>query len=190
VDSLRKTAWIATACAYLALAFANFFVPFLPMAIIPFHVFMTSAIVLLYRPFDMHDVVEVGGVNGRVADMSMVSTTILSPDNQRYVVPNSKIWGNVIRNVTAQHTRRVDLTFGIGYESDIRKAESLLNDVVHAHPLVLKNPEPSGKVSKLTPTLVEFAVRPWCKTDDVWTVTTDITRSVKVRFDEEGIAFK
>lgn len=149
-----------------------------------------GVMILIYRPFDVNDVVEVSGVTGRVEDMSMVSTTILSPDNQRYVVPNSKIWGNVIRNVTAHATRRVDLTFVIGYENDVPQAEKVLSEIVQDHPKVLEEPEATVKVDRLLPAGVEFAVRPWVHTGDEWTVTTDITREVKVRFDAEGIAFK
>lgn len=147
-----------------------------------------GVMILFYRPFDVNDWVEVGGALGKVSDMSLVSTTILSPDNQRYIVPNNKIWGDVIRNITAQDIRRVDLVFGIGYRDDIPKAEQVLSDIVKRHKLVLDEPAPAVKVSKLNDSSVDFVVRPWCKVTDYWEVYFDITRTVKLRFDEEGIS--
>ena len=72
---------------------------------------------------------------------SAVSTTITTFDNQTLVVPNSKIWGDVIKNITAQTERRIDLEIGIGYEADIAHAERVFTDIVEAHPKVLKHPE-------------------------------------------------
>ena len=125
---------------------------------------------------------------GKVRDMNLVSTRILTPDHQTLIVPNSKIWGDVIRNVTSQPTRRVDLVFGISYEDDIAKAESVLADILASNDKVLDDPEPVIKLHNLGDSSVDFVVRPWAKTDDYWDVHWDITRAVKVRFDEEGIS--
>jgi small conductance mechanosensitive channel len=120
--------------------------------------------------------------------MSLVSTTILTFDNQTLVVPNNKIWGDVIRNVTAQKVRRVDLVFGIGYEADIPHAEQVLHAIVKEHPKVLEEPEPTIKLHNLGDSSVDFIVRPWAKTEDYWDVYWDVTREVKMRFDREGIS--
>jgi small conductance mechanosensitive channel len=120
--------------------------------------------------------------------MNLVSTTINTFDNQRLVVPNGKIWGEVIRNVTAQRLRRVDLTFGIGYDDDIPKAEEILRRLVDEHPATLDDPEPIIKVHNLGDSSVDIVVRPWCKTDDYWDVFWDLTRSVKLAFDAEGVS--
>ncbi len=150
--------------------------------------FASGLMILIYRPFDVDDLVEAGGEFGRVSALSLVSTTLLTIDNQRLVVPNSQIWGGVIRNVTAQRDRRVDLVFGIGYSDDIPKAEAVLRRIVDEHPLVLDDPEPVVKVHSLGESSVDFVVRPWCKTDDYWDVHWDITKSVKMTFDAEGIS--
>ena len=144
--------------------------------------------ILFYRPFDVGDAVEAGGVMGTVKEMTLVSTTILTWDNQKLVVPNKKIWGEVIRNITAEATRRVDLQFGIGYSDDVDKAERVLNDIVAAHPLVLRHPEPVIRLHALGESSIDFVVRPWAKTGDYWNVYWDITREVKKRFDAEGIS--
>ncbi len=150
--------------------------------------FASGLMILLYRPFDVGDLVETGGVFGKVQDMSLVNTTILTVDNQTLVVPNSKIWGDVIKNVTAQHIRRVDLVFGIGYADDIPKAEEILTGIVGEHEKVLEDPAPVVKLHELGDSSVNFVVRPWVRRDDYWDVYWDITRAVKMRFDAEGVS--
>lgn len=149
--------------------------------------FASGMMILIYRPFDVGDAVEAGGVLGKVDQMNLVSTMILTFDNQLMVVPNKQIWGGIIRNITHQETRRVDMTFGIGYSDDIPKAEKVLLDIVTSHDKVLKDPEPVVKLHTLGESSVDFVVRPWAKTDEYWDVYWDITREVKQRFDAEGI---
>ena len=149
--------------------------------------FASGLMILIYRPYDVGDMVKVSGVQGTVKDMNLVSTTVQTIDNQRLVIPNNKIWGDVINNITAERVRRVDMVFGIGYSDDIDKAKSVLNDIIIAHPLVLKKPEHMIKLHTLNTSSVDFVVRPWVKTDDYWDVYWDVTETVKKRFDEEGI---
>lgn len=149
--------------------------------------FASGGMILLYRPFDVDDYVVVAGIEGLVKKMSLVSTTIATIDNQILVVPNSKIWGDVIKNVTAQKVRRVDMIFGVSYRDDIEKAERVLHSVLEDHDLVLHKPEWLIKVHQLDDSSVNFAVRPWVRTQDYWDVYWDITREVKMRFDREGV---
>ncbi len=150
--------------------------------------FASGMMILLYRPYDIGDVIEASGVTGKVQQMSLVSTTVLTFDNQKLIIPNNKIWGDVIRNVTSQHNRRVDLTFGIGYDDNIEHAEKILWEIINGHELVLRNPEPVIKLHVLGESSVDFIVRPWTRTEDYWTVYWDVTRKVKERFDVEGIS--
>jgi small conductance mechanosensitive channel len=150
--------------------------------------FAAGLMILFYRPYDVGDLVEIGGVFGKVEHMSMVSTSVLTLDNQKLVVPNSKIWGDVIKNVTDQNVRRVDMTFGISYSDDIPQAERVLGDILAQHERVLNDPEPMVHLHTLGESSVDFIVRPWVKTDDYWDVYWDVTRSVKMRFDAEGIS--
>jgi small conductance mechanosensitive channel len=150
--------------------------------------FASGAMILIYRPYDVDDMIEcAGGVFGCVSRMSLVSTTILTIDNQTLVVPNSKIWGDVIKNVTAQRLRRIDMTFGVSYDSDIPHAESVLRDILLKHEKVLDEPEFIVEIHNLGDSSVDFVVRPWVETDDYWPVYWDVHRAVKMRFDEEGI---
>lgn len=150
--------------------------------------FAAGVMILIYRPYDVDDFVEAAGVFGKVRSMNIVSTTVLTIDNQTLIIPNSKIWGDVIKNVTAQKVRRVDMTFGIGYSDDVEHAEKVLLDIVTSHQQVLPSPEPMIKLHTLGESSVDFIVRPWAKTEDYWTVYWDITRAVKMRFDAEGIS--
>ena len=144
--------------------------------------------IMINRPFDEGDYVDIGGVGGTVKAVSIVSTTVTTPDNQVIVVPNSKVWGNVITNVTASDTRRVDLVFGIGYDDSIEEAQRVLEETVHAHPLVLADPEPVIRVNELADSSVNFICRPWVKSEDYWTVYWDLMRQVKQAFDAAGIS--
>jgi len=150
--------------------------------------FASGVMILMYRPYDVGDLIEAAGALGRVRDMSLVNTTILTIDNQTLVIPNNKIWGDVIKNVTAQRIRRVDMVFGISYGDDVEHAERVLYEIVEAHPKVLKDPEPIIKLHELGDSSVNFVVRPWVSTADYWDVYWDVTREVKIRFDAEGLS--
>ena len=150
--------------------------------------FAAGLMILLYRPYDIGNYVSAAGVSGTVASMNLVSTVFKTPDNQNVVVPNGAIWGGVITNITGNDTRRVDLRFGISYSDDIAKAQSILEDIVTHHSLVLKEPAPVVRLHELGDSSVNFVCRPWCNTSDYWTVYWDVTRAVKERFDAEGIS--
>jgi small conductance mechanosensitive channel len=150
--------------------------------------FASGLMILVYNPFDVGDLIDAGGVYGKVSHMSLVNTTIMTLDNQTIVVPNNKIWGDVIKNVTAQKIRRVDLVFGISYSDDITKTERVLKEIIDEHDKVLSDPEAMIKLHELGDSSVNFVVRPWVNTADYWDVYWDITRTVKIRFDEEGIS--
>ena len=150
--------------------------------------FAAGMLILAYRPFDVGDEIAAGGVSGKVEQMTLVTTTILTEDHQRLIIPNSKIWGDVITNLTAESTRRVDLMFGVGYSDDVERAEKVLQDIVVHHEKVLKDPAPVIKLHSLGESSVNFIVRPWAQTVDYWDVWWDITREVKRRFDAEGIS--
>ena len=149
--------------------------------------FASGLMILFFRPFDVGDVVDAGGVSGKVISMNLVSTSIKTFDNKDMVVPNNKIWQDVITNATGVDTRRVDMEFGIGYDDDIDKAQAILEEIVAAHPKALKDPEPTIRMNTLADSSVNFICRPWAKTADYWDVYWDVTKAVKQRFDAEGI---
>ena len=148
----------------------------------------SGLMIMINRPFDEGDYVLVGGVGGTVQSVSIVATTVTTPDNQVIVIPNKNVWGNVITNVTASETRRVDLVFGISYEDSIPDAKQVIEKTVKAHPLVLTEPEPVIRVHELAASSVNFVCRPWTKTADYWTVYWDLTHRIKEAFGEAGIS--
>ena len=150
--------------------------------------FAAGIMILIYRPYDVGDFVDIGGTFGTVDAMTIVSTTLMTLDNQKVVVPNNMIWGDKITNVTGTDKRRVDMVFGIGYSDDIAKAQKILEDILQKHEAILKDPEPVVKVHELADSSVNFVVRPWVKTEDYWDVYWDVTRTVKERFDAEGVS--
>ena len=150
--------------------------------------FASGMMILVYRPFDIGDFVKVVGISGKVKQMNLVSTTILTFDHQRMVIPNNKIWGDIITNVTAERLRRVDLVFGIGYSDDIAKAEAVFQEIIDNHELILDEPKPLIKLHNLSESSVDFVVRPWVNSEDYWGVYWDITRQVKEKFDAAGIS--
>ena len=150
--------------------------------------FAQGLLILAYRPFDVGDVVDAGGVSGIVDSMNMLSTTIRTFDNKLMIVPNGKIGGDTITNATASDTRRIDMTFGIGYDDDADQAQAILERVVTGHPLVLKDPAPLIRLNELADSSVNFIVRPWAKTADYWAIYWEVTAAVKKEFDAAGIS--
>ena len=148
-----------------------------------------GGLILGTRPYDLGDEIEAAGVFGTVKRMSLVSTTILTPDNQTLIVPNSSIWGGVIRNRTAEPIRRVDLTFSVAYHDDVDRVARVLGEVVQAEEKVLTEPAPVIKLHQLAESSVNFIVRVWTRKERYWDVYWDLTRAVKLRFDEEGLTF-
>ncbi|MGJ8644176.1 MAG: mechanosensitive ion channel family protein [Luteolibacter sp.] len=150
--------------------------------------FAAGIMLIVYRPFDVGNAVEVGGVTGSVDSVSLVSTVIRTPDNKKVIVPNKKVWGEVITNITGMPTRRVDMMFGIGYDDDTEKAQAILERIVSENELILDEPKPAIHMHELADSSVNFICRPWAATADHWAVYWDITKRVKKEFDAAGIS--
>lgn len=151
--------------------------------------FAAGGMILVYQPFDVGDVVEAGGVFGTVKQLTLVSTTIHTFDNQKLIVPNRRIWGDVIRNVTAEPTRRIDLAFHLGHRDDVDQALRLLVEAVEADERILTDPAPIARLHDLSEGRAELILRPWVRTEDYWPVRWDLMESIKRRFDAHGIRF-
>jgi len=151
--------------------------------------FAAGVMLLIYRPFDVGDSVEVGGVSGKIGQVSLVSTTINTFDNKVVLVPNKNVWGQIITNSSASKERRIDMIFGIGYDDDSEKAKQILEQIVIDHELVLDEPEPVIQLHELADSSVNFICRPWVKTENYWQVHWDILKKAKSEFDQAGISF-
>lgn len=150
--------------------------------------FASGVMLVLFRPFRVNDYVTVGGVSGTVAGIALFNTTLNTPDNQRVIVPNSRITSDVITNVTANDTRRVDLVIGISYDDDIKKAKEILTAVLKEEDRILDDPAPTIAVSELGNSSINFVVRPWVKTPDTWPVKFALLEKIKLAFDAQGIS--
>ncbi|MFW0778161.1 MAG: mechanosensitive ion channel family protein [Rickettsiales bacterium] len=150
--------------------------------------FAAGVLIIAFRPFSKGDYIEAAGTAGVVQEVGIFSTTLKSPDNKMIVVPNGAVTSDNIVNFSAHATRRIDFTFGIGYDDDIKKAKDILRNILDDDPRVLKDPAPVIGVSELADSSVNFVVRPWVKTEDYWSAYFDISEEVKLRFDKEGIS--
>ncbi|OAG26739.1 mechanosensitive ion channel protein MscS [Thermodesulfatator autotrophicus] len=144
--------------------------------------------ILIFRPFKVGDAVTVAGVTGGVQLIGLFNTILHTPDNQKIIVPNAKILGDIITNITANDTRRIDLVVGISYEDDIDKAKALLWEMAAKDPRILKDPATTVAVAELADSSVNLVFRPWVKTSDYWAVRFDLIEQIKKTFDQEGIS--
>jgi small conductance mechanosensitive channel len=150
--------------------------------------FASGVMLVMFRPYKVDDYVAVGGVAGTVVNISLFTTELSTPDNQKVIVPNSGITSNVITNVTANPTRRIDLVMGIGYDDDIKKAKAVIQGVLAEENRILSTPAPLIAVSELADSSVNFVVRPWVKTEDYWNVYFALQENIKLAFDANGIS--
>lgn len=150
--------------------------------------FAAGIMILLYRPFDVGDFVDVAGESGEVIDLNLVSTKLRTLDNQIIILPNGSVWGGTIKNRTAQPTRRCDVTIGISYSDDIDKAMKVFHEVVAAHPMTLKDPQFDIVMAGLGDSSVNLTVRPWVKTSNFLPMRSDLTRQLKYACDENGLS--
>ncbi len=143
--------------------------------------------IILNAPFKVGDLVDVSGNLGNVKEINMMATTLATLDNKKVIIPNSKVWGEPIINYTAYEIRRVDMTAGISYSDDIGKGQAVINQVIESVDLVLKDPAHTVEMVEMADSSVNFVVRPWCKTEDYWTVYFAVMRGIKEEFDKAEI---
>lgn len=147
----------------------------------------SGVIIISLRPFKVGDFIEAGSNSGIVESIQLFYTKMRSPDNKEVMIPNSTITSSAIINYTARSERRCDMVFGISYDTDLEKTRRIIQELLDKDQRVLKDPEPLIVLGELSDSSVNFWVRPWVKTDDLWEFKWDFTEAVKKRFDEEGI---
>ena len=148
-----------------------------------------AVLIIIFRPFKVGDFVSAGGATGTVEDVNLFSTVIAPVDNRTIIVPNASIIGGNIINYSKKSTRRVDHTFGIGYDDDLKLAKDTLMQILKDDSRVLSDPEPFVAVGELGDNSVNFIVRAWVVNEDYWDVHFDMIEKVKLTFDEKGISF-
>jgi small conductance mechanosensitive channel len=145
-----------------------------------------GVMILIFRPFRVGEYVEAGGTAGSVVEVGIFTTTLNTPDNVKILVPNSAIYGDIVKNYSANDTRRNDLTVGIAYGDDIGRAIEVIRKVIAEDGRVLSDPAPVIAVGGLGDSSVDFVVRPWCRTEDYWPLRFDLTRKLKEALEAGG----
>ena len=148
--------------------------------------FASGVMLVMFRPFSAGDVVEVAGVTGKVNEVRIFSTIMTTPDNKQIIIPNGQVASDTITNYTANDQRRVDLVFGVGYNDDLKVVREVLTRICANHPKVLDDPKTNIFVANLGDSAVDFAVRPWAKTEDYWTVWGDLLEQGKLELEAAG----
>jgi len=149
--------------------------------------FAAGVLLILFRPFKVGDYVDAGGIKGTVEEIKIIHTILRTQDNQEVIVPNNTITATTITNYSARATRRLDITIGIDYGSDLKLAKSILDELLATHPRVLTAPEPKVQVRALGASSVDFAVWPWVATSEWFEVQCELLEQIKLRFDAAGI---
>ncbi len=149
--------------------------------------FAAGVLILVLRPFKTGDYIEGGGTAGTVKDIELFTTVLATPDNVKIMVPNGKLFGDIIKNYAGYDTRRIDLLVGIGYGSPIGKAIEVLDGLIKKDTRILSDPAPQIAVAELADSSVNLVVRPWVKREDYWAVRFELLRDIKEAFDQNGI---
>lgn len=151
--------------------------------------FAGGILVLTLKPFKKGDFITAQGVSGTVQEINVISTTLLTLDHKTVFVPNGPLASGTITNLTRGDSRRVDLTFGIGYSDDIDKAQDIMYKLALNYEHTLKDPEPPFvRVVNLGDSSVDFTVRIWTKNEHYWDVYFYMIENVKKAFDAQGVS--
>lgn len=150
--------------------------------------FAGGVLILLLKPFKVGDVIKAQGFVGTVHKITTFSTFLKTPDNQVICLPNGSLANSPIVNVNQESTRRVDFTFGIGYDDNIGDAKAILERIITSDERVLKDPAHSIVVGELADSSVNLVMKAWVNTADYWGVFFDVTEKVKLEFDLNKIS--
>jgi len=146
-----------------------------------------GVMIIITKPFKENDFVKIGGNTGSVEQVGASTTTLVTYDNKKIIIPNSKVWGEPIINYTAFDTRLIDIEIGISYTDDMNKSVQTALNVLKNHSKILKKPDPVVQVKSLGDSSVNLMVRGWVNKDDFWSVKREIIHIIKETFDKEGI---
>ena len=146
-----------------------------------------GVLILVTRPFKVDDFIEAQGISGKVADIHITNTKIITGDNKVIYVPNGSLANGNIVNYSEKDTRRADFEFSIAYSADCEKAKAIISEILDKHELVLKDPAPFVRMSEHGNSAIKIVARAWTNSADYWTVYFDVLESVKAEFDKNGI---
>jgi small conductance mechanosensitive channel len=150
--------------------------------------FAGGVLILLFKPFKVGDFIDAQGYMGTVHAIQIFITVLKTPDNKTIIIPNGPLSNGSLTNFSTEPQRRVDMSFGIGYEDDIAKAKEVLNRLVAEESRIIQEPAPQIMVGELGDSSVNFNVRVWCNAADYWGIYFDMQEKVKYAFDKDGIS--
>ncbi len=150
--------------------------------------FAGGVIILIFKPFQVGDVIEAQGFSGRVDEIQIFNTILKTLDNRTIILPNGSLASGSICNLSKEPIRRIEFTFGIGYGDDIKKAKDVLMSIMENEPRIQKDPKPMAAVSELGDSSVNFTLHAWVKWEEYWAVFFAIPGAVKMEFDKQGIS--
>ena len=143
--------------------------------------------ILVNHPFKSGDFIDIGSVSGKVHEIKMMYTELITLDNKRVIIPNSTITSSNIINYNSESRRRLDLVFSVSYDADISKAKEVLLETVKANKLILTDPAPIIAVKEHASSSINLACLIWCSSDDYWDAFYSMQEAVKLAFDSNGI---
>lgn len=146
-----------------------------------------GVILILMHPFKIGDFINGGGQSGTVTEIGLFYTTLITPDNQKVFIPNSALTSSSIVNVTAEDTRRVDMTFSVAHDTDIKRAKLILSKIAKADDRVLSEPAPAVVITEYNTDAIKVTLRMWCEKANYWGLYFDMQETVKEAFDISGI---
>jgi len=149
--------------------------------------FAGGVLILLLKPFKVGDYVQAAGHAGTVKEIQVFYTLLDTPDNTRVVVPNALLSNSSAINYSKNPIRRLDLTFGVGYEADIDQVRSVLLDLANRHELVFEDPPPQVLLGEHGDSAIVFYLRMWCNAGDYWPLYFEFLETAKKAFDHAGI---
>lgn len=148
---------------------------------------VSGMIILFAKPFVKGDIVEVNGYIGKIEEIQLLYTYLMTFDNKMVVIPNNELASSTFVNYSHEDIRRVDLNFDIHYENDVEKAKALILEVVSAHKDALKEPMPYARVAQYGENAITIAMRVWTKTENYYSLKDDLLEQIKQSFDQNGI---
>jgi small conductance mechanosensitive channel len=141
--------------------------------------------IVFTRPFQVGEYISIADEEGMVKDIKLFSTVLSHPDRSHIVIPNRKIVGEILHNFGT--LRQLDVVVGVAYDTDIKLALTLIQELLRAHPRILQEPEPVIRVLALADSSVNIAIRPWAAVADFNAASSDITQAVLETFRARGI---
>ncbi len=149
--------------------------------------FAGGVLIMIFKPFKIGDYIQAQGESGTVKEIQIFITKLNTPDNKEIIIPNGSLSNGNIVNFSTEDTRRLDITFGVGYDSNIKETKDVIFSVIKAHSSILTEPAPAVNLSELADSSINFFTRVWVKKEDYWNVKFDLIEQTKEALDAAGI---